>query len=135
MEFKQTHGHCRVPMNIPELGKWAKYQRDQYVLHARGKKAKITKEKINMLTSIGFEDSLEERVVLGLPGEKEKDGGGLHEEGQHFRDKDEAHLQQAHQHHGELHAEHYQRGDPGADDGVHSAQPDSSVVNYYQFNA
>ena len=72
MEFKETHGHCRVPMSIPDLGKWAKYQRDQYCMFLRGKKAKISQEKVDKLTSIGFEESLEERVALGL-----EDGGGL----------------------------------------------------------
>lgn len=120
VEFKEAHGHCRVPMNVPELGKWAKYQRDQYVLRARGKKAKITKQKIDMLTSIGFEDSLEERVALGLSGEQGGGGeaGGLLDEEQQQQDQD--HLQHdevAYQHHGEPHAEHY---DPGhAYGGVH----------------
>lgn len=69
VEFKEAHGHCRVPMNVPELGKWAKYQRDQYVLRARGTKAKITKEKID----------------LGLPGVHGGggDGRGLLDDEQH----------------------------------------------------
>jgi len=64
--FKEEHGHCRVPITVPDLGKWAKYQRDQYSLFMRGKKAKINQEKIDRLLSIGFEESLEERVALGL---------------------------------------------------------------------
>jgi len=70
--FKEEHGHCRVPITIPDLGKWAKYQRDQYSLFMRGKKAKINQEKIDRLLSIGFEDSLEERVTLGLNCQEEE---------------------------------------------------------------
>jgi hypothetical protein len=136
--FKQTHGHCRVPLNVPELGRWAKYQRDQYVLHARGKKSKITKEKIDLLTSIGFEESLEERVALGLSGEDgegEDDGGGLVHDGirQHRDHQDGVHLQHdgvAYQQHGELQSEDYLRCDPGAYSGVQSVPPDSGGVSY-----
>jgi hypothetical protein len=132
VEFKEAHGHCRVPMNVPELGKWAKYQRDQYVLRARGKKAKITKEKIDMLTSIGFEDSLEERVALGLPGE------GLLDDEQHGQQDEDNLLHDgvAYEHNGEPHAEHYLHGDAGHVYGcVHSAQPDSDAVNYQHYPA
>lgn len=128
VEFKEAHGHCRVPMTVPELGKWAKYQRDQYCLFMRGKKAKITKQKIDKLTSLGFEESLEERVALGLAGD-----GGLEEEQQeesHHPSQhqelvvdhaQEAAYQQQHhgeqQHHaagGQAYAENYQQfGDPG----------------------
>jgi hypothetical protein len=140
VEFKEAHGHCRVPMNVPGLGKWAKYQRDQYVLRARGKKAKITKEKIDMLASIGFEDSLEERVALGLPGEHGggEDGGGALDEERHGQ-QDEDHLlhdRVAYEHDGEPHAEHYPHGDPGLAYGsVHSALPDSDAVNYHHYPA
>jgi cobalamin biosynthesis protein CobT len=51
-------------MSIPELGKWAKYQRDQYVLYLRGKPSKMTPSKIDKLITIGFEDSIEERAVV-----------------------------------------------------------------------
>mmetsp|Transcript_39392 Transcript_39392/g.64521 ORF Transcript_39392/g.64521 Transcript_39392/m.64521 type:complete len:142 (+) Transcript_39392:273-698(+) len=94
-------------MNIPELGKWAKYQRDQYCQFMRGKKAKINQQKIDKLLSIGFEESLEERVALGLSGEgeggmeEEQDEGGLH----HVKELD--HVQEiaevAYHHHGEQH--------------------------------
>jgi hypothetical protein len=143
VEFKEAHGHCRVPMNVPGLGKWAKYQRDQYVLHARGKKAKITKEKIDMLTSIGFEDSLEERVALGLSGEHRggEDGGGLLDEEQHGQ-QEEDHLLRllrdgvAYEHNGEPHAEHYLHGDTGnAYGSLHSALPDSDAVTYQHYPA
>ena len=133
MEFKEAHGHCRVPMNVPELGKWAKYQRDQYVLRARGKKAKITKEKIDMLTSIGFEDSLEERVALGLPGEQ-----GLLDDEQHGQQDEDNLLHDGvvYEHNGEPHAEHYLHGDAGHVYGcVHSSQPDSDAVNYQHYPA
>lgn len=72
VEYKEQHGTCRVPMNVPELGKWAKYQRDQYCLFMKGKKAKISQEKIDKLMSIGFNESLEERVVLGLNADEEE---------------------------------------------------------------
>ena len=72
VQFKEDHGHCRVPMSIPELGKWAKYQRDQYAQFMRGKRnAKINQQTIDKLVSIGFEKSLEERVAMGLPAEGE----------------------------------------------------------------
>jgi len=76
VEFKKQYGHCRVPMTVPELGKWAKYQRDQFAQFMRGKKAKINQDKIDKLLSIGFEDSLEERVILGIG----QDGEGMEQE-------------------------------------------------------
>lgn len=69
-QYKEQHGTCRVSLQVPELGKWAKYQRDQYCLFMKGKKAKITQEKVDKLCSLGFEESLEERVASGLPGEE-----------------------------------------------------------------
>ncbi|KAL7544608.1 hypothetical protein ACHAWF_007986 [Thalassiosira exigua] len=70
IQFKADHGHCRVPHSVPELGKWAKYQRDQYALFLRGKKAKINQKKIDQLTSIGFEESLDERIAVELAGDE-----------------------------------------------------------------
>ena len=52
-------------MSIPDLGKWAKHQRDQYILYLRGKPSKMTPSKIEKLISIGFEESIEERAVVG----------------------------------------------------------------------
>lgn len=81
VDFKRSYGHCRVPMSIPDLGKWAKYQRDQFTLYLLGKPSKITLCKIDKLKSIGFEDSIEERVETFLSeslttGGVEVGGGG-----------------------------------------------------------
>ena len=42
----------------------------------KGKKAKITQAKIDKLLSIGFDDSLEDRVALGLADDEDNGGGG-----------------------------------------------------------
>lgn len=70
MQFKAEHGHCRVPISMPELGKWAKYQRDQYAQFVRGKEhVKIDREKFDRLVALGFGASLDEGVAAGLVGE------------------------------------------------------------------
>ena len=69
-------------MSIPDLGKWAKYQRDQYILYLRGKPSKMTPSKIDMLTSIGFEDSIDDRALAAasselLTNDDDTFGGGV----------------------------------------------------------
>ena len=143
VEFKEAHGHCRVPMTVPELGKWAKYQRDQYCQFMRGKKAKITKEKIDKLMSLGFEESLEERVALGLAdvGDlEEEQQGGSHLPGQHQElvvdhAQEEVPYQQQHPAvEGQVYAENYQQfADPNHAFGgqtQHQAPPGPGGFHY-----
>ena len=49
-------------MHNPDIGKWAKYQRDQFTSFKQGRPSKITKKKFDLLQSIGFEDSIDETV-------------------------------------------------------------------------
>ena len=59
-EYKRQHGDCRVPLDNPDIGKWAKYQRDQFTAFKQGRPNKITKKKFDLLQSIGFEESIDE---------------------------------------------------------------------------
>ncbi len=55
IEFKQQHGHCKVPYNYPDnkqLGKWVSKQRQ------RRKQNKLTPERERLLEEIGFVWSL-----------------------------------------------------------------------------
>lgn len=61
-EFKLQHGHCRVPYDHSELGKWAKYQRDNYGAFMKGKPCKMTQKKFDLLKELGFEESLDENI-------------------------------------------------------------------------
>ena len=60
--YKSQHGDCRVPLDHPELGKWAKYQRDHFSALQKGMPSNITKKKFDLLQSIGFEESIDENV-------------------------------------------------------------------------
>ena len=53
-QFKERHGHCRVPRGHADFGNWPVYQKTQYKLYKDGKKSKITKEKVERLIDIGF---------------------------------------------------------------------------------
>ena len=81
VQFKAEHGHMRVPMTVPDLGKWTKNQRDNYTLFARGdtKKAKLTQEKFDKLNSIGFEESLD-MTVVDADGADEGEELGFHQQ-------------------------------------------------------
>jgi hypothetical protein len=63
-EFKEEHGHCRVPAVYkidPDLGHWIRNQRDRY------KKGKIHPDRITKLESLGFEwELLDVEWVLNL---------------------------------------------------------------------
>jgi hypothetical protein len=61
-EYKLQYGDCRVPLDHPELGKWAKYQRDHFSAFQKGRPSKMTKKKFELLESIGFEESIDEAV-------------------------------------------------------------------------
>jgi hypothetical protein len=62
VEFKEKHGHCRIPYQYPfnkDLARWAKRQKYQYKLfigeaEAFEKKSSLTKERIAALENIGF---------------------------------------------------------------------------------
>ena len=56
-EYKKEHGHCLVPNRYndnPKLGTWVQHQRTQYQLMKKGKKSKITKERVEKLKESGF---------------------------------------------------------------------------------
>eukprot|EP00339_Tiarina_fusa_P002583 CAMPEP_0117085558 /NCGR_PEP_ID=MMETSP0472-20121206/60130_1 /TAXON_ID=693140 ORGANISM="Tiarina fusus, Strain LIS" /NCGR_SAMPLE_ID=MMETSP0472 /ASSEMBLY_ACC=CAM_ASM_000603 /LENGTH=296 /DNA_ID=CAMNT_0004814831 /DNA_START=55 /DNA_END=945 /DNA_ORIENTATION=- len=57
LDFKQTHGHCRVPNVHPEnshLAQWVKRQRYQHKLKVEGKHSTLTEERQRILECIGF---------------------------------------------------------------------------------
>lgn len=64
-QYKLKHGHCNVPTkkysvktshspSTYQLGNWVRYQRTQYSLMLKGLANNLTKEKIQKLESIGF---------------------------------------------------------------------------------
>lgn len=58
MEFKQQHGHCRVPHGYPpnrKLSWWVMNQRAQYQLLKDGKKSWLSNERVKILNDVGFE--------------------------------------------------------------------------------
>ena len=58
LEFRQRHGHCRIPHNWKvdiALAQWVKRQRYQLKLKQDGKRSTMTKERQDLLDSIGFE--------------------------------------------------------------------------------
>lgn len=55
--FREEHGHCLVPTRFkhnPSLACWVMHQRAYYHALLRGKQNNLTKERIDMLDSIGF---------------------------------------------------------------------------------
>ena len=57
--YKEAHGDYQVPRSNPTLGAWVHNLRKYYRLFKRGKKSRITQERIDLLNSIGFEWSKE----------------------------------------------------------------------------
>ena len=57
--FQRENGHCRVHksyiVDSVQLGHWVRNQRKFYVNYMEGKHSPITKERISLLNSIGFE--------------------------------------------------------------------------------
>jgi len=53
-EFKEKHGHVKIPRNHPDWGNWPNHIRNQYKNYLAGRKAKISKEKVEALLAIGF---------------------------------------------------------------------------------
>lgn len=57
IEYKKKHGNCLVPANYkdnPSLGRWVSTQRKYYKLWRQKKPSRISSERVNQLTSIGF---------------------------------------------------------------------------------
>jgi len=58
VQFKELHGHCRVPRNYSvadvNLGNWVATQRLHYRKYLAGKYSPITQEQIDALESLGF---------------------------------------------------------------------------------
>ena len=73
VQFKELHGHCRVPQNHTaddvNLGNWVKKQRQEYQKFEKGQKSQITQERIDQLNSIGFDWGT---TVIGWEGTFEK---------------------------------------------------------------
>lgn len=56
-EYKNTHGNCAVPTNYtanPKLGTWVHHQRRQYKRYKDGASSSITKERVEILSQLGF---------------------------------------------------------------------------------
>jgi len=61
-EFKDLHGHCRVPYRYAknmELGRWVSHQRQNYKYLREGKPSKISQERVEALEDIGFDWSVD----------------------------------------------------------------------------
>ncbi|KAL3797367.1 LOW QUALITY PROTEIN: hypothetical protein HJC23_010493 [Cyclotella cryptica] len=55
--FKSENGHCLVPKRYdknPSLGNWVNKQRQLYRKYLKGETSSITKDRIDILTKIGF---------------------------------------------------------------------------------
>ena len=59
VQFKELHGHCRVPINHcvddVRLGKWVNNQRTEYQSFMDGQHSTMTQDCMDALNSIGFE--------------------------------------------------------------------------------
>lgn len=67
IEYKQKHGHCRVPYRFhddPQLGAWVALQRRQHKLSGSKNKNALSSDKEKQLNQIGFEWSVETRWEL-----------------------------------------------------------------------
>ena len=53
-EFKEKHGHVKIPRNHPDWGNWPNHIQSQYKNYLAGRNAKISKEKVEALLAIGF---------------------------------------------------------------------------------
>lgn len=57
VEYKTRNGNCSVPCRYdanPSLGLWVKYQRRQYKLFQSGKFSRLTPDRFQLLTNLGF---------------------------------------------------------------------------------
>ena len=59
VQFKESHGHCRVPQNHSvdnvNLGIWVRNQQKQYKKYQNGLHSTMTQERIDALAKIGFD--------------------------------------------------------------------------------
>ncbi len=55
LEYKEEHGHTRVPQSYPGLGNWVHSQRVGYHLMKKGRETHLTTEKAVKLAEAGFE--------------------------------------------------------------------------------
>ena len=53
-KFKEEHGHVQIPRGHPDWGNWPNHIRSQYKNYLAGKKAKISKNKVEALLAVGF---------------------------------------------------------------------------------
>ena len=53
-EFKDKHGHLRVPVSDPDIGEFVARQRVEYAKLMDGKSCNITQQRVNDLTQLGF---------------------------------------------------------------------------------
>lgn len=57
-EFQKDFGHCKVPKGYaadPELANWVRNQRLEQVNRSKGKKTRMTQERYDKLSSMGFQ--------------------------------------------------------------------------------
>jgi hypothetical protein len=55
--FAKIHGHCKVPKGYqvdPELANWVRNQRLEYANQLRGKRSRMTQDRVDLLNSMGF---------------------------------------------------------------------------------
>ena len=59
VQFKESHGHCRVPRNYTaddvNLGNWVSSQRQEYLSLREGQHSTMTQERIDALEKVGFD--------------------------------------------------------------------------------
>ena len=72
-QYKSKHGHCKVPAvyRTNQLGRWVRYQRVLYKKTLKGLDTPLTKERIELLESIGFVWSV--RLPTSKESTKEKE--------------------------------------------------------------
>jgi hypothetical protein len=57
-DYRRIHGHCNIPQRYSEnakLASWVRAQRNQYMLHVKGKPSQMTLPRIQELESLSFE--------------------------------------------------------------------------------
>lgn len=60
-QFREEHGHCRVPKNYSkdvELSNWVRNQRLEYCNLQNGKRSRMTPDRFELLDSLGFRWSI-----------------------------------------------------------------------------
>ena len=70
LDFRQEHGHCRVPKRYAankSLANWVSKQRQERRKYFQGKKASITPDRIKALEEVGFCWNAQQEVVNDEP--------------------------------------------------------------------